>query len=576
MMRTDSQLVFLKVCGPPTDDDEISAKPMNKNVDMDNDDSKLDDDEDSVLSGSKTPSERGSSLKPGKDASDKNNDNSADVNGQFKPFPSVSELNGRLRRLMAAYQRENKREEARLAAQDRRNERRERIEQVIREREAQKIDLNNKKLTRKEENDFYRAIMAYGIEKNKKGNTIVWDRFKALARLDKKYDDTLTEFYKAFIGACKKATGQKLTEEEKESCKNLQIEAIDENKAKKILARVELIRVIREEVLDHAKLDERMLLCEPACDLPNWWISGKHDKDLLQGVARHGMARMDYSLLNDPDLSFKDILKRHVCSEPLVDKKAVAEYEKARAKAKSDAKPSDEDADLEETKSTKDDAEEKVKEKEANDENDEKKADDDEDDDETKDGKKADDSKENTDKEEDAEPAASPKKKTPEKKASPEKKVASNARRASVSVAPPQITMQQMEQMAKGGLIYDMDMMNDLMAQTYASAVKWPKDQILAIRVEHIVQCIQDGKYPVEDGHSLGEILAELQDNDNSPFDSKSHDSNLRDTSTPLSEASDKGHRYSKDANNEQSKIRQLLTSGLASKVDEEEDPIAR
>ena len=37
--------------------------------------------------------------------------------------------------------------------------------------------------------------------------------------------------------------------------------------------------------------------------------------------------------------------------------------------------------------------------------------------------------------------------------------------------------------------MYDMDMMNDLMAQTYASNVKWPKDQILAIRIEHIVKC---------------------------------------------------------------------------------------
>merc|ERR1711860_151550 len=101
------------------------------------------------------------------------------TNGQFKPWPASSELNGRLRRLIASYQRENKREEARIAAQDRRNERRERIEQVIREREQQKMDSQNKKLTRKEENDFYRAIMAYGIEA--KGTKILWDRFKALA-----------------------------------------------------------------------------------------------------------------------------------------------------------------------------------------------------------------------------------------------------------------------------------------------------------------------------------------------------------------------------------------------------------
>ena len=151
----------------------------------------------------------------------------------------------------------------------------------------------------------------------------------------------------------------------------------------------------------------------------------------------------------------------------------------------------------------------------------------------------------------------------------------------------------------------NIDMMNDLMAQTYASAVKWPKDQILAIRIGHIVKCIQEGKYPVEQGHSLGEILAELQDSDNSPFDSKSPDSNLRDTSTPLSESSEANSKLGqqvqqqrfKDNGNDnslqirdhqgvhhhggQSKIRQLLTSGtlntkLTPVVDEEEDPIAR
>ena len=237
-----------------------------------------DEEDDSLMSGSKTPSERGAKIdKPNNDKDDSNT-----TNGQFKPFPSTSELNGRLRRLMAAYQRENKREEARLAAQDRRNERRERIEQVIREREAQKIDSMHKKLTRKEENDFYRAIMAYGVETSKTKKTKVWDRFKALARLDKKYDDTLNEFYTAFMAACKKAIGQSLSEEE-ETCP-LQLETIEEAKAKKILARVELIRTIREEVLDHGKLDQRMLLCEPSCDMPEWWISGKHDKDLLQGM----------------------------------------------------------------------------------------------------------------------------------------------------------------------------------------------------------------------------------------------------------------------------------------------------
>merc|ERR1711977_695444 len=235
---------------------------MNKNVDMDDQESnsKLDDDEDdSLMSGSKTPSERGAKISTDKSKDTTNNakenkekpadfkDENNTSNGQFKPFPSTSELNGRLRRLMAAYQRENKREEARLAAQDRRNERRERIEQVIREREQQKIDLVNKKLTRKEENDFYRAIMAYGVETNTKTGKKNWDRFKALARLDKKYDDALDEFYTAFMVACKKATGVTSLSEEEETCP-LKIDTIDESKAKKVLARVDLIRQIRDDV----------------------------------------------------------------------------------------------------------------------------------------------------------------------------------------------------------------------------------------------------------------------------------------------------------------------------------------
>lgn len=512
MMRMDPQLVFLKTCGPPDEDEMLAAKPLNKVSDMD-DDSKLDEDDDSMLSGSKTPSERASSVKPG----DKE-ENSTSTNGQFRPFPSSSELNGRLRRLMASYQRENKREEARLAAQDRRNERRERIEQVIREREQQKMDSQNKKLNRKEENDFYRAIMAYGIEHSKDGKKIVWDRFKALARLDKKYDETMNEFYLAFMAACKKAIKEPLDEDE-EACP-LTIDSIEEVKAKKILARVDLIKTIRDDVLKHAKLDERLLLCEAANDLPDWWIAGKHDKDLIQGVARHGMARMDYYVLNDPELSFKDILQRHLCNEPLLDKKAAKDYDKAREKVKADM----------------------AKDKEESSEKEEK------------------DEKENGEK---------------DSKAEEENKKKKKVRRASVTISPPQITLQQMEQMAKGGILYDMDMMNDLMAQTYASAVKWPKDQVLAIRIEHIVKCVQTGKFPLDKGHSLGEILAELQDNDNSPFDSKSPDSNLRDSSTPLSESSDMSKGK---VDQHTSKIRQLLTGGMPSKSahDDEDDPIAR
>ena len=144
MMRMDPQLTFLKICGPPDDDEMIATKPMNKDFELEGDNnSKLDcDDDDSIMSGSKTPSERASSVKPSDKMDENSKDGSGDKtstsNGQYRSFPSGSELNGRLRRLIASYQRETKKEESRIAAQDRRNERRERIEQVIREREQQK------------------------------------------------------------------------------------------------------------------------------------------------------------------------------------------------------------------------------------------------------------------------------------------------------------------------------------------------------------------------------------------------------------------------------------------------------
>ena len=102
MMRVDPQLMFLKICGPPDEDEMIAAqaKPMNKinATDLDQDEnSKADDDDDSLMSGSKTPSERASSVKPS-DAKDET------TNGQFKPWPASSELNGRLRRLIGNIQ----------------------------------------------------------------------------------------------------------------------------------------------------------------------------------------------------------------------------------------------------------------------------------------------------------------------------------------------------------------------------------------------------------------------------------------------------------------------------------------
>ena len=147
---------------------------------------------------SKTPSER--ALKP--DGKEEENDDGK------KRFPNATDLNSRVRRLISAFQREFKKEEQRQAAIDKRNERRERIEQVIREREAQKIEMMQKRWSRREELDFYRTVLTFGVDYSVKDETYAWDRFRQLAKLEKKYDDTLTEYYNAFVAMCKRTVAK--------------------------------------------------------------------------------------------------------------------------------------------------------------------------------------------------------------------------------------------------------------------------------------------------------------------------------------------------------------------------------
>ena len=65
------------------------------------------------------------------------------------------------------------------------------------------------------------------------------------------------------------------------------VEAVSEEKARRVLDRVEFLTKLREEVVGLEGLQERLdTLAEPALDLPDWWIPGKHDHDLVIGAAR--------------------------------------------------------------------------------------------------------------------------------------------------------------------------------------------------------------------------------------------------------------------------------------------------
>lgn len=88
------------------------------------------------------------------------------------------------------------------------------------------------------------------------------------------------------------------------------VDQLSPAKARQILDRVDLLSKIREEILSHPHLEERLSLCQPSGDTPEWWQPGKHDKELLLGAAKHGLGRTDITILNDPDFSFHKLLTR--------------------------------------------------------------------------------------------------------------------------------------------------------------------------------------------------------------------------------------------------------------------------
>ncbi len=64
------------------------------------------------------------------------------------------------------------------------------------------------------------------------------------------------------------------------------VEPITEERAGRCLARIDMLNKIREHILWHPKLEERLKLCQSSPDMPEWWLPGEHDKDLLIGAAK--------------------------------------------------------------------------------------------------------------------------------------------------------------------------------------------------------------------------------------------------------------------------------------------------
>uniref|UniRef100_A0A5K3F821 Chromo domain-containing protein n=1 Tax=Mesocestoides corti TaxID=53468 RepID=A0A5K3F821_MESCO len=257
-------------------------------------------------------------------------------------FPAVVDLNSRMRKLIAYFQRVR----AQVELEAVHNLRTETIPNVTAQPYMEQRLI---KWSRREEADFYRVVSSFGVEQvmrtphsspssAKRPAKIFagynWATFKLLANLSKKPDQAITEYYNAFLTMCHRVCRESLPEglpppvcslpttTTYGSCpadEEIPIAPISEERATRTLSRIKLLNRIRSYILSHDRLEERLALCQRSSDLPEWWIPGRHDGELLRAAAKHGLARTDLNILPDKEFSFSRVaalIQRQLLKNP--------------------------------------------------------------------------------------------------------------------------------------------------------------------------------------------------------------------------------------------------------------------
>uniref|UniRef100_W5KQJ9 Chromodomain helicase DNA binding protein 6 n=1 Tax=Astyanax mexicanus TaxID=7994 RepID=W5KQJ9_ASTMX len=235
-------------------------------------------------------------------------------------WPAGPALTARLRRLITAYQRYTRREPLRhdflmhegmgsVAWQ---------LGDDLRRCTAEPDPLFlewQRRWTRREQADFYRTVSSFGVVYDPEKKTFDWNQFRVFARLERKTDDSLERYFWSFVSMCRTACRLPPRKDEGPVDPSIIVDPVTEERAARTLYRIELLRKVREQVLRHPHLSERLKLCRPSLYLPVWWECGKHDRDLLIGVAKHGLSRTDFYILNDSNLSFLEAHRNYVHKE---------------------------------------------------------------------------------------------------------------------------------------------------------------------------------------------------------------------------------------------------------------------
>ncbi|KAI8883742.1 hypothetical protein K501DRAFT_86912 [Backusella circina FSU 941] len=126
-------------------------------------------------------------------------------------WPSKADIGMRLRRIIAAFLRERANDMRKLKLMekvqkkenDRRTRQRQKESRVAQRQRVRHSEASNR-WSKKNRSDFLRTLLSFGVERNE-DEEYEWGRFKEIAGLEKKTDDSLTLYYEKIFVACEES-----------------------------------------------------------------------------------------------------------------------------------------------------------------------------------------------------------------------------------------------------------------------------------------------------------------------------------------------------------------------------------
>ncbi|PRP87395.1 chromodomain helicase hrp1 [Planoprotostelium fungivorum] len=184
-----------------------------------------------------------------------------------------------------------------MVADEKQRNKREREKEKEASRKKVKED-KYKEWSKREINDFRMALMAYGP-----GD---WERLKKEANLLKSTDQ-IESFFDVLLKQCHQVAASGVKEEESDEDASKKDDktssVLTETMAKRLVKRVELLGTIKEQVLPHSQMEERISLAAQG-EMPTWWET-EHDITLLKLVVKFGIQQEKLeAILKEDDCPF--------------------------------------------------------------------------------------------------------------------------------------------------------------------------------------------------------------------------------------------------------------------------------